>query len=196
MTPLVLYVLGEPGIGKTTLVRAFLRDALVRDEDGFPGPVRKVSYPAPPSPKWTLAGRTAAAGHYKGDAFDGADTIPYNGARAALEFWRDQIRPYTELTILDGARFATKPSLAFLREVPGIKVIGVHLVAPYDAVARRAQRCADAGTEPQNPSWVKGATTGARNFAKLIDAVEIDAKRSPLEIAGRVFDVVSFARAS
>ena len=187
---LVLYVLGEPGIGKTSLVRFLLRDALERDEDG---PKYEASFTEPPNPKWTLANGTVAAGHYKGNAFDGADTIPYNGARKALEFWRDHLLVNATLTILDGARFATKPSLAFLRD-SGVSIMGVHLVAPTEAGYRRARRCDDAGTEPQNASWVKGATTGAKNFATLIGAFDVDASANALVVAGEVAAIIERAR--
>ncbi len=186
--PLVLYVLGEPGVGKTTAVRFLLRDARNRE-----GPPVEPVYTDRPDPKWTTVRDVSAAGHYKGEPFDGADTIPYNGARVALEYWRDKIAPVARYTILDGARFATRPSLAFLREC-GALIIGFHLISNGAAEARRLARATAAGTRLQNASWVKGAASGAANFAAEIGAARIDASRSALEVAGVVAELVEIAR--
>lgn len=183
----VLYVIGEPGVGKTALVRWLLRAASERHTNHAGG--RAWTYTEPPAPKWTAAGITFAAGYYKGEAFDGADTIPYNGARAALEHWHTHIAPHAELTILDGARFSTRTSLANLRGY-GAQVLGVHLVAPLEAIERRAKRAEKAGTALQNPAWIKGAATGARNFAALIGARDLDATISPLGLFGQVANIL------
>lgn len=188
MTPLVCFFLGEPGVGKTTAVRFVLQDVRYQS-----APYAEPQYTEPPAPKWTRVRDVVAAGYYKGQAFDGADTIPYNGARAALEYWRDQFAGSATLTILDGARFATKPSLAFLREV-GARVIGVHLVAGSAAEERRRKRATAAGVPEQNKSWVKGAASGAANFAAAIGAVEIDAGRNGICVAGSVIQVIQNAR--
>jgi hypothetical protein len=172
MKPVILYVLGAPGVGKTTLVRGLFGD-------------RPLIFSEPPEPKWTVAmnpdGPAAvAAGWYKGETFDGGDTVPYSGARAALEFWAASMGMMPPLTILDGQRFATAPSLAYLREVaPDHAIIGVHLVATSEELAtRRAARGSN-----QSPSWMKGATTGARNFAAKIGAVDVPATSTEYVLA-------------
>jgi len=187
-SPLVLYVLGEPGIGKTTTVRFLLQDARIREQ-----PYVEQTYTKPPAPKWTIARDVVAAGLYQGMAFDGADTIPYNGARAALEYWRDNLAPTARLTVLDGARFSTKPSLAFLREL-GATIVGVHLVAANAAAERRSARATAAGVREQSKNWVKGAASGAYNFAAAIGAHKIDANRTALLVASDVFAFVEKVR--
>jgi hypothetical protein len=171
LKPVILFVVGAPGVGKTTIVRNFINHPF------YPRPL----FTEPPEPKWTVVvnpdtGTTpiAAVGWYKGETFDGGDTVPYSGAKAALEFWQSdlwQLSP--ELTIFDGARFATGPSYAYVTgfaEEVGAAVACVHLVA-LDAqlVARRQQRGSN-----QAPAWIKGATTSARNFAKRAGAVTIE----------------------
>ncbi len=139
----VLWVLGEPGIGKTTMVRALFGDA----------PLRFVE-----SPKWTLAGdRIALAGHYKGTTFDGGDTVPYNAAEAAQEYWRDELSSF-QLTILDGDRFSHEGSKSlFEAHALGLAVL---LEAPLEVAAgRRKSRGSN-----QSESWISGRRTKSRRF--------------------------------
>jgi hypothetical protein len=173
--PVILFVLGAPGVGKTTVARQLLCfDAL------------PVQFTEPPAPKWSRCGSIVAAGYYKGDTFDGADTIPYSGAKAALEYWASHYRDEVALTILDGARFSTAPSLARIRELaPRHAIVGVHLTADAAVDARRRARGSD-----QDPAWLKGATTRARNFAEQLGAFNIDASGDPSSVFWAVCDVV------
>lgn len=173
--PVVLFLIGAPGVGKTALARE-----LLGQPESFrhsPWPLGFKGYTEPPLPKWTLAddaGATVAGGWYKGETFDGGDTVPYTGARKALEYWRDHLAANAKLTILDGARFGTGPSSEFVRVIcdeRGYKMTGIYLVASDDVLAsRRAGR----GSH-QAASWIKGATTASRNFAARIGAVELPA---------------------
>lgn len=162
--PVILYVLGPPGVGKTTLVRQLLFDPLRPS-------VKTIT--ELPDPKWTTVdGRICAAGSYTGHMFDGADRVPYRGASPALDFWAANYRDSYELTIFDGQRFSTKNSLGWLRaSAPDHAIIGVHLIATSKVLDdRRAAR----GTT-QNPAWMKGAATTAARFAAMIGAMQIAA---------------------
>lgn len=148
-----LFILGPPGAGKTWLVRQLLAcdgDLVLH-----------------PQPKWTAGESIVAAGHYTDAVFSGADTVPYTGARAALEHWAAAYLRTHELTIFDGARFSTAPSLEYV--AARSRVIGVHLDVPEETLAR--QRAARGSN--QNPSWMRGAATGARNFAARIGAAHV-----------------------
>lgn len=170
---IALFVLGPPGVGKTTVIRQLVPSLLPRSGKT----VTEIA-----SPKWTITtDRTALAGHWRGTTFDGGDTVPYTGARAALEFWRDNILLKVDLTIFDGDRFSTKPSLEFIRET-GVRVLGVHLGAADDVLAvRRAARASN-----QNETWLKGRVTKASNFAELIGAAWFSANPDPAFLASRI----------
>jgi ABC-type dipeptide/oligopeptide/nickel transport system ATPase component len=146
-----LWIVGEPGAGKTTLARTLI--------EGIPQLYRK--------PKWTVSGNVALAGHYQGGAFDGADTIPYNGAEAALIFWNEFLKVKVRLTVFDGDRFSNQNSLSRVFAMsPAIQQLCV-LVAPPRTVA--AARRKERGTA-QNLAWVNGRNTKSLRFYKLFAA--------------------------
>ncbi len=167
--PGVLWVLGEPGVGKTSLVRGLIEGlALTYVEN----------------PKWTLAGaRVALAGHYKGGTFDGADTVPYNAADKALEYWDVELRGKYPLTILDGDRFSHDRARDFFAS--RASVFGVLLEGPPDLVAaRRAER-----GSAQDPSWVAGRRTKSARFFNgfpVDRALRLSAAPSTEELVDRV----------
>lgn len=168
MTHTVLYVIGPPGVGKSSLVRRLL------GWDPFGNPPTFLHLHA--KPKWTIAGqsrtdphdktRRVAGGHYSGGDFDGGDTVPYTGAIDCLAYWVQNLITAYPLCILDGDRFSTRPSLEFIQAhrpqlTNQVRVMGVHLVAsPETLAARRSKRGSN-----QNAVWVKGRETKARNFA-------------------------------
>lgn len=196
MSPIVLYVIGPPGIGKTSLVRSMLG----LNQDGTPQGKRPVGLHRP---KWTetltelhtetkdcASYHVCAAGHYTGMPFDGGDTVPYTGALEALAYWHKVLMSACWLTILDGDRFSTQPSLEYVETIfsciPNARILGVHLVAsPETLAARRSQR-EGVTSKAQNETWVKGRVTKARNFAQKIGALELNAEKSTAELHLRV----------
>lgn len=151
MSNKVIWIVGEPGSGKSTLVRGLLGDLR--------------NYRLNPKPKWTIGPKICAAGHYTGQAFDGADQVPYNGAQAALELWLTLLAD-KPLTVFDGDRFSNEKAVRFVKDsVPTAERLCVLLKGDGPAVAeRRAERARANKTAPQNPTWVLGRKTKALNF--------------------------------
>lgn len=167
----VIFFVGAPGVGKTTLIRQFI------EPDSYF--VMK--------PKWTVGSSLVAAGHYTGGAFDGADTVPYNGVKDALAYWGQKFRGVPR-TVFDGDRFSHGGVVDFF---DGLKVemVCIQLFAEADVlVERRAGR----GSH-QNATWMKGRLTKAINFAAAFAArkslIQIGAEGPPEE----VFNLVKVA---
>jgi hypothetical protein len=158
-----LFIVGEPGAGKTTLARSLL---------GTP------PYSQVVKPKWTISGNVIAAGHYTGAMFDGADTVGYNQVNETLMYWEASLISRLPLTIFDGDRFShTK---AFERVKKCAIPVCVHLLGGETVAERRRAR------SEQNETWVKGRITKAVNFTKLFandSLIVINAALSAAEVA-------------
>jgi hypothetical protein len=148
MSPIAMWVVGEPGVGKTTLVRRILERAGARTE--------RVD-----NPKFDVYGDVVCAGHYNGDRFDGADTLAIHQIKPALALWAERFRQ-KPLTIFDGDKLSNLNAVRFIREMsPDTRAVCVWLTDRPDIVAaRRLAR----GTV-QDPKWVAGRATKAANFA-------------------------------
>jgi hypothetical protein len=107
-----------------------------------------------------VCGDVCAAGHYQGGKFDGADTVPYNGAVDCFNYWLHELGCKMRLTILDGDRFSNEHMLNLWRST-GSTTHCIELTADEELLKVRRER---RGSN-QNESWMKGRATKARRFA-------------------------------
>lgn len=150
----LVYLVGEPGVGKST-VMARATDTWQRfchcDH-----PRRELLH-APGSRQVAAVELGARAGrHHAG--FPGTDALPMNTV-VAVEEWLASGRAAAEapLVLGEGARLGVRRFLhAAMRS--GWEV-HVALLTSTHAARNRAER----GSQ-QDPAWIKGATTRARNF--------------------------------
>lgn len=169
----ILWIVGPPGVGKTSAVRRLLgsdvRQSLI------------------PKPKWTVnsSDRVCAAGHYTGATFDGADTVAYNGVDEALRYWHEWLLSGMSLTIFDGDRFSNKGAVdKVIAYAPSARIVCVMVNAPQEVLdARRAMR----GSK-QNASWMQGrATKAVRFYDAFKDHLVIEsASLEPGEVARQI----------
>lgn len=149
---LVLFIVGPPGSGKTQLACALLS---------------RVQWSTIKFPKWTVAAKVCAIGHYDEDIqFQGGDTVPYHTGEAHCDYWAENLA-HMELTIVEGNRFCSLKYPEFFR-LGGAHIACIHINADEETCnARRTQR----GSKV-NPGWMRGRRNMAAGF------------RAKMEIAG------------
>lgn len=149
----LLYLIGEPGIGKTTAMAAFTKRWSVLGELSDPGRVLLAD------------GRGAIEavelGRRRPGGFSGTDALAMNAITGAEQYLlTGQAHAETPLLLAEGARLANRRFLS-AAVATGWKTHLVYLHGPDLAAQRRAQR----GTG-QNEAWVRGAATRARRLAE------------------------------
>lgn len=138
----VVWVLGGPGAGKSTLVRALL---------GFPTRLEG---------RWTVGSQCAAAGPYTGGTKDGPDSLPYSNDLLEDVLIKDA--PKRTVLLLDGERFAQAWAVG---AAPALPRIGLVLDAPVrELQTRRTQR----GSPSMPDAWVQRAVDRAYRFARYL----------------------------
>jgi hypothetical protein len=159
--PDLVYVIGAPGVGKTTAVAELVGPAGWTE---VPGPIPHLRRGGVVMP-----GRARAP-------FGGTDTLGMGIARAA-EAWVASVP--AALVIGEGDR------LAYGRffDVATSAGYRLHLIvlelAEWVAEQRRAARAAEAGLRPQNPAWVRGRESKSARLAADYGAYRVDASGSP-----------------
>jgi energy-coupling factor transporter ATP-binding protein EcfA2 len=153
----LIYLLGPPGVGKTTLV-----EAIVGGLDDF-------AEHAEPIPH-LRRGQLVMPGRRR-HPFGGTDTLGMSIARAA-EAWIGSAPAPVVLGEGDRLSYARFFDVA---ESAGYRLHLLHVTAAPETVAwRRRHRAELAGTRLQNPSWVAGRASKAAKLAAHHGAATLD----------------------
>lgn len=179
----LVYLIGEPGIGKTTTMRALTSGLSRVPLDGQPG-------------RELLAGRrngepvpvAVELGRSRG-MFSGTDALGMAVVVDAERYLRTgQAAAESTLLLAEGARLANARFLSAAVE-SGWRTLLVYLSGPAIADERRQLRGSD-----QNESWVRGAATRAARLASDppagVHVLELPAGPPPRVLAETVLTAV------
>lgn len=163
----LLYLIGQPGAGKSTAMAALLAGTVAAPVDNC----------------------VAMTEHHHGNElaaaqlgklrqrFPGTDTLPYDALPKVVNCLPALADSYPVL-LGEGDRLAN-PKVWLAAQRAGYRVTVALLQLPDTAAAgRRAAR----GTS-QHPSWIAGRVTRTHNLAQAWPVVPVDATRPPGEIA-------------
>jgi hypothetical protein len=168
------YVLGAPGSGKSSVVRALLAEA---EPVAVELPVPHLVY----EDGWVELGR-------RRETFSGTDALGMAIMPKAIEWVRSDGAP--GLLIGEGARLGSAKFLSVVAEEYG-RLDVIHLGGdPLVAYRRMVDRAASLGVDPQNERWWRGRVSAARNAARAMGAVEVDAGQSFEDVSAQVRELV------
>jgi hypothetical protein len=150
--PVLIYIFGEPGAGKSTLVRDALGKLI---KEGM-----KQTKPFAHTVFRMQAGFAAYLGADDGSLFPGTDRLSMGVQPKAIQFLKTC---GISTVIAEGDRLGTK---TFLGEVVqlGWHVLAIHAISDK-AAQHRAERAKAAG-KPQNETWVKGRISKVLSLAE------------------------------
>lgn len=146
----LLYLIGQPGSGKSTLVQALTAGLGL---DGYAQPFQRIEYHTTPRVV-ELGGRRSG--------FSGTDVLSLS-VQPRVVSWLTETRP--SLVLAEGDRLANSKFFAAAVEI-GYDLQIVRLVVSANvASSRRQARAIALGSKLQQPSWVAGRVTKARRLA-------------------------------
>jgi hypothetical protein len=161
----VAFILGCPGVGKTSLVRHLL---------GWPN-VTTIG-------RWTVGATFCALGPYVGATFDGADQLPKTRAviTHAFELLEREV-PAHLVALLDGVRLGK----ADAEELRGrAHRVGIVLTAPVPVLQRRRTA---RGSKPMPVPWLEEQHERALRLAFGLDAMHtVDSSKHPATVIAEV----------
>ena len=174
---MIIYVIGAPGSGKTTLTAEFTQDwtDTARHEE----PIKFRTH-------HTIYGDALSLGWLR-PAFGGTDTLG-NTAILAIEPWLPGIAKDYSIIYGEGDRLANARFFNLCKSIGEFHLFYLN-TEPALCAERRAQRSLLTG-KTQNASWVKGRETKHRNLAHTYKAFEIPSGLTPQGGAELMRDVI------
>ena len=167
-----IYLIGAPGVGKTTLINYLIADW---DITGFSKtPISHTLYRLPD-------GRTATQLGVAKPPFGGTDTLSFTVIEKATQWLPD-----THILLAEGDRLANPRYLTYLQETTNLNLF--HLKAPQTTLtARRTQRATKHNLPEQNTQWANSRATKHAKLAEQFNATTLDATLKPEQLAQIVF---------
>lgn len=174
----IIYLIGAPGAGKTTLTEAFTRDWQETARLDDPIKYRK---------HFTPQGEAISLGWLRPN-FGGTDTLG-NTAIIPIETWLPKVAE-SNLTYLygEGDRLANARFFNLAKSVGQLYLFYLD-TDPAVSEQRRRTRAAETGKQ-QNPTWVKGRETKHRNLAREFNAITIPGHGTPEYGAELMWNVI------
>lgn len=173
----MIYIFGQPGAGKTTLVRQICSTSVFLYESNDPIRHRCFS---------DKQGMFSVLG---GDSFPfgGTDTLSYAVMKTA-DSWLKSLSSCAagKTVIAEGDRLA---NLSFFDAARSYyELILIHLRCDNEEAARRrSERASEHNLELQTSSWVKGRATKSVNLSLNVpEVIDLDASADPVTLASVV----------
>lgn len=175
------YIFGQPGSGKTTLMRALC---------GESPPLYEASDPVKHRCLSRKGGMFAVLG---GDSypFGGTDTLSYTAVGSA-DRWLSSLSACAagRVVLAEGDRLANGRFFDVARKHYRLLLFFMRC-KDVEAASRRAARASKHALPLQSDSWVKGRVTKHANLAaRQPDTITLDAMRPPEELAAIVWAAV------
>lgn len=172
-----LYVIGQPGSGKSTLVQALTRGSEALDAKT---PFAHRIYLTEPERVVELGGRR--------EAFSGTDVLSLS-VQPRVVSWLTEARP--RLVLAEGDRLANGKFFAAVGELGYDLLIARLVVSGAVAASRRAERAIRLGKSLQNEQWLQGRITKNTRLAQEWRScvLDLDADQPPERILAELESV-------